>query len=30
MAALNFNMQGYVYQEGVRVLINAYGAAADA
>jgi len=30
MAALNFNMQGYVYQEGVRVLMSAYAAAADA
>lgn len=28
--ALNFNMQGYVFQEGVRVLIAAYTSAADA
>lgn len=30
MAALNFNFEGYVFQEGVRVLINAYEAAAGA
>lgn len=30
MATLTFNMQGYVFQEGIRVLIAAHGTAADA